>query len=132
MVVDAPDSTMQYSSYILGASYIKIERYHYALQAFRKASSYSVDLEIKEEAFYNYLKLLYQLDMSFDNTFSAFQDYLNNYFTYKDEINELVLKSLLNSSKHQEAFDALKEIETLNTDQKSIPKACILFRCEGV
>ena len=118
MVVEAPDSTMQYSSYILGASYIKIERYHYALQAFRKASSYSVDLEIKEEAFYNYLKLLYQLDMSFDNTFSAFQDYLNNYFTYKDEINELVLKSLLNSSKHQEAFDALKEIETLNTDQK--------------
>ena len=68
-----------------------------------------MDLEIKEEAFYNYLKLLYQLDMSFDNTFSTFQDYLNNYFTYKDEINELILKSLLNSSKHQEAFDALKK-----------------------
>ena len=58
------------------------------------------------------------MDMSFDNTFSAFQHYLNNYFTYKDEINDLVLKSLQNSSKHQEAFDALTDIETLNTDQK--------------
>ena len=118
MVIEAPDSTLQYSSYILGASYLQVEKYHYALQAFKKASSYSFDLEIKEEAFYNYLKLLYQLDMSFDNTFSVFQDYLNNYFNYKDEINDLVLKSLQNSSKHQEAFDALKDIETLNTDQK--------------
>ena len=118
MVNSSADSTMQYSSYILASSYLHLEQFHYALQAFKKSSSFSYDLNIQEEAFYNYAKLSYQLEMPFDNTFLIFKEYLENHFTYKQEIEDLVLKTLQSSSKYKEALGALQKIDNLTADQE--------------
>ena len=59
---------MQNSAYYLGASYLKLEHNHYALQAFKKASTYNCNQVVKEDAYFNYAKLSYQLELPFDNT----------------------------------------------------------------
>ena len=48
-VFNASDSVMQYSSYYLGASYLALEQYNYALQAFKKSATYSFNKKLQEE-----------------------------------------------------------------------------------
>ena len=120
MASNASDSIVQYAMYCLGASYLKLQQYNYALQAFKKSASYSYDLTIKEDAYYNYAKLSYQLDLPFDNTLDVFRTYLSTYNNelHRKEIESLMVNVFQSSSKYDEALQALKEIELPDYDQK--------------
>ena len=122
-VSNSADSVLQYSTYYLGASYLKLENHNYALQAFKKSSTYDYNSKLKEDAYFNYAKLSYQLELPFDNTFEILKTYLETYnnLLHKKEIETLMVQTLQGTSKYFEAFDALKNIHlpTLN-QQKTL------------
>ena len=115
------DSIGQYASYSLGASYLKVQQFNYALQAFKKSASYSYDKVVQEEAFYNYAKLSYQLDLPFDNTLLVLKTYLEKFdnVIHKKHIETLMVQVFQSSSKYDEAFDALLNISSPNVQQQA-------------
>ena len=114
------DSISQFATYSLGASYLKVQQFNYALQAFKKSASYSFDKVIQEEAFYNYAKLSYQLDLPFDNTLLVLKAYLEKYdnVIHKKVIETLMVQVFQSSSKYDEAFDALSAIQLPDFQQQ--------------
>ena len=114
------DSISQHATYCLGASYLKVQQFNYALQAFKKSASYSYDEVIQEEAFYNYAKLSYQLDLPFDNTLLVLKTYLEKYDNaiHKKEIENLMVQVFQSSSKYDDAFDALSVIHFPDQQQQ--------------
>ena len=119
-VSGSADSISQHAAYCLGASYLKVKQFNYALQAFKKSASYSYDKVLQEEAFYNYAKLSYQLDLPFDNTLLVLKTYLEKYDNaiHKKEIETLMVQVFQSSSKYNEAFDALLAIHLPDQQQQ--------------
>ena len=114
------DSISQHATYCLGASYLQLDQYNYALQAFKKSATYTYDLEIQEDAYYNYAKLSYQLDLPFDNTLAVLRTYLATYNNgmHKKNIETLMVHTFQSGSKYDEAFQALKDIHLPNNNQQ--------------
>lgn len=119
-VVGSADSIMQNSAYYLAASYLKLEHNHYALQAFKKASTYNYHQEVKEDAYFNYAKLAYQLELPFDNTLDVLQTYLQTYThpLHKKEIETLMVETLQGTSRYLEAYTVLKNIHLPTFEQQ--------------
>ena len=119
-VSNSEDSVMQYSTYYLGASYLELENYNYALQAFKKSSTYNYNTNLKEDATFNYAKLSYQLELPFENTLQTLKDYLETYNhpLNKKEIEQLMVQTLQGTSKYLEAYNALKDIHLPTINQK--------------
>ena len=119
-VSNTVDSIAQHAAYSLGASYLEVEQFNYALQAFKKSATYTYNLNLQEDAFYNYAKLSYQLDLPFDNTLLVLKTYLEKYDNtlHKKEIEGLMVKTFQSSSKYDEAFDALKDIHLPSNEQQ--------------
>lgn len=119
-VSNTNDSISQHAAYSLGASYLQTHQYNYALYAFKKASTYSYDLLIKEDAYYNYVKLSYQLDLPLDNTLAALRNYLLDYDNalHRKEVESLMAETFQSGSKYEEAYNLLKDVTELNNSQK--------------
>tara|TARA_B100001094_G_C18194302_1_gene809531 strand:- start:3474 stop:6578 length:3105 start_codon:yes stop_codon:yes gene_type:complete len=128
-VSNAPDSVMQYSSYYLGASYLKQEHYNYALQAFKKSSSYEYNRRLQEDAYYNYAKLSYQLDLPFDNTLKVLTTYLANFDSpmHVQKIKTLIVQTLQATSQYSEAYMVLKDIPSPSYDHKKALQQLAFF-----
>lgn len=119
-VSNASDSVMQYASYYLGASYLELGNYNYALQAFKKSAVYEYDIKIKEEAYYSYAKLSYQLDPPFDNALEILNFYLErfNHPIHTKEIKTLMVEILQSTSQYPEAYSVLRDIRMPNFNQR--------------
>ena len=128
-VSNTADSISQHATYCLGASYLELQQYNYALQAFKKSATYAYDLQLKEDAFYNYAKLSYQLDLPFDNTLAVLKAYLEKYdnAVHKKEIETLMVQTFQSSSKYDEAFQALKDIHLPSHQQQKALQQLAFF-----
>ena len=125
-VSNVSDSILQFSYYYLGASYIKFEYYTYALNAFKKSITYEHNQSLKEEAWFNYAKLSYQLDLPFDNTFNVFQTYLKSFVNSKNTayIESLMIKMFESTNMHFDVYEKLIDLDTLTLEQqKSLQRA---------
>jgi len=119
-VSNSADSLMQSSAYFLAASYLKTENKNYALQAFKKSSEYNYNPILKEDAFYNYAKLCFELDLPFESTLAALKTYLELYDNplHKNIIEDLMVKSLKSTSQYSEAYNALINNNLLTNSQQ--------------
>ena len=128
-VSNAVDSIAQHATYCLGASYLEVEQFNYALQAFKKSATYSYNIQLQEDAFYNYAKLSYQLDLPFDNTLAVLKTYLEKYDNalHKKEIETLMVQTFQGSSKYDEAFEALKDIHLPSNEQQKALQQLAFF-----
>ncbi|PWJ58957.1 TolA-binding protein [Dyadobacter jejuensis] len=105
------DSISQYSSYLLGISYLKTSNLSYALTSFGNAANLNHNLTVQEESAYNHAKV--QLDMGNNNdAIREFNEYLAAYpdSKHREEATELVAEGYTNASNNA---GAIKYIEGL-------------------
>ena len=116
------DSINQYASYYLGAAYLKIEKKNYALNAFKKASSYNYYLILQEDAYYNYAKISYELESSLENTLDILTNYIQMYnnFTRKEEVENLLMQALDDGSQYLSVYNKLITLENTSIEQDKI------------
>jgi tetratricopeptide (TPR) repeat protein len=107
----------QQSAYYLGISALKTGDINAAMLAFEEAKKTNFDLNIKEEAEYNYIKVLVEKNNN-PKAISSLQAYLKTYPNgkYIDESNELLSEILSESNSYA---NAISYIETL---KKRTPK----------
>lgn len=108
---DRADSLGQIASYQLGYSYIRLKNKVAAMGAFKEAADQDYSARIKEDAYYNYAKLAF--DLGRDT--KPFQEYLNRYGTREkgDQIYNYMAMAALQNHDYEAAVDAYDHIDEL-------------------
>ena len=99
------------------------------MQAFKKASSYDYNLELQEDAFYNCVKLSYQIDLPFENTLEKMRLYLErfNHPVRTKTIKTLMAAALQSTSQYSEAYSLLRDIDSPSLNQKKTLQQLAFF-----
>jgi tetratricopeptide (TPR) repeat protein len=102
----------QQSAYYLGISALKTGDINAAMLAFEEAKKTNFDLNIKEEAEYNYIKVLVEKNNN-PKAISSLQAYLKNYPNgkYIDESNELLSDILSESNSYANAITYIESLK---------------------
>ena len=105
------DSLGQVASYQLGYSYIRLKNKVSAMAAFKEAAELQFSSRIREDAFYNYAKLAF--DLGRDT--APFQEYLNRYGTREkgDQIYTYMAMAALQNHDYEAAVAAYDQIDEL-------------------
>ena len=111
------DSLGQIASYELGYSYVETKDKVSALEAFRNASSLNFDPNIKEDAYFNFSKLAF--DINHDT--SSFEEYLKLYGgrSKGDRIYNYMAMAALYNHDYEGAVAAYDNIDELDEGMKS-------------
>jgi len=118
-VINEKDSLTQIALLNMGDCYLKVDKLKYAQNAFKNASQFDFDETIKEEAFFNYAKLSYQLSFDpYDEAIRAFEAYLDTYphSDKKDEAYIFLLNVYMKTKNYQSALSVIEKIK--NPDYK--------------
>ncbi len=127
-IVNGNDAVAQNASYHLADCYLKTDNKTAALNAFRKASKMNFDAKIKEQSFYNYAKLGYEIGNPYNNVAQVFINYLKTYPNNKAsaEINELLINVFMRSKDYKGAINYYKNAKDL-TQVKTYQKAAYFY-----
>ena len=114
------DSTKQFIAYYLANSYLNIQEKNYAIKAFKQAAEYDWNSSIKEDAYFNYAKLSYELDLPFENVLDVLQNYLRNFENVENKkvIQNLMINAFQNTSRYEQAFEQLQALDFPSITQK--------------
>ena len=120
-ISSSADTLLQYSAYYLGFSYLNLDNFSYAMQAFKKSSDLNFNWVLKEDSYYNYAKLSYELNLPFDNTLKVLTSYnkvFNKSLKYNKEISSLLINLYQGSSQYLNAYNQLNSLVSLDGDEK--------------
>lgn len=124
-VIGVRDSLAQSACLHMAGSYLKLKNKHEALIYYRQASDMDFDRRIREEAFFNYAKLAFDLN----SDITPFEDYLEAYprSGRSDEIYSYIATSYLLAKKYRSAITAINSIKRLTPEMDmNLQKAAFL------
>ncbi len=104
----------QSAQYQLADCYLKMGNKIYARNAFQAAAKLDYNTHLKEDAFFNYAKLAYELSYNpYHEAIIAFKEYLKEFPNTErsDEANEFLLYVFLNTKNYQAALEAMDLIQ---------------------
>jgi tetratricopeptide (TPR) repeat protein len=107
------DELSQNAVYHMADCYLKLDQKTYARNAFKEASDMSHNMEIKEDALFNYAKLAYELSYNpFHEAITAFENYLEAYpnSKRKEEAYEFLLDVYIKSRNYEAALKSLDKM----------------------
>ncbi len=113
---DRSDSLGQVANYHLGYSYIRLKNKVAALDAFKAAAQPDFNKDMKEDAYFNYAKLAFDLN----SDTSVFYDYLRKYTNKKkgDRIYSYIAVAALLEKDYQSAIEAYDKIDEFDDDMR--------------
>lgn len=109
---DSP--TSQLANYNIGDCYLKLEQKEYARTAFEAASKQTHNVDVQEDALFNYAKLAFELSYNpFHEAISAFEIYLEKYpnSARHDEAYEFLLNVYLKTRNYERALTSLDKMK---------------------
>jgi TolA-binding protein len=116
------DEMTQLAFYHMGDCYLKLDRKMEARSAFRSASKYAFDEQIKEDALFNFAKTAYELSYDpYNEAVSAFEEYIakNPNSERVDEAYEFLLQVYLTTKNYEAAIEAIDKIKQKTDEQKA-------------
>jgi tetratricopeptide (TPR) repeat protein len=127
-IVSGTDAVAQNASYHLADCYLKTQNKTAALNAFRKASQMDFSPEIKEDAFYNYAKLSYDIGNPYNNVAQVLINFLKAYPNHreKESINTLLINAFMRSKDYKGALSYFKNLYDSDS-RKTYQKAAYYY-----
>ncbi|WP_459210603.1 tetratricopeptide repeat protein [Aquimarina rhabdastrellae] len=127
-IIDGKNSIAQNAYYHLAESYLKSDQKQQALNAFRNASEMDFDMQIKDDAAYNYAKLSYEVGNSYESVPTVLTNYLEAYKKgeHTEEIQSLLIDSYITSKNYKEAMELLEN--SRNFEDKIVYQKVAFFR----
>lgn len=125
-VVGTRDSIGQGASYYLGDTYLKLKNKHSAIDAFKTAAEAEFDPVLREDAWFQYAKLMFDVK----NDINPFYAYLLQYpsSSRSDEIHAYIATSYLLAKDFRPALESLAKIRTLTPEMRSNYQKAAYFR----
>lgn len=108
-IVSVDDTLTQSAFYHLGNTYLKIKNKHKAIEVFKRASEKDYNPDIREEAYFQYAKLSFDVK----GDINVFNEYLAAYpeSSRSDIIYNYIASSCLLKKDYKNAVDALSKIQ---------------------
>ncbi|GHT67434.1 hypothetical protein FACS189452_05140 [Bacteroidia bacterium] len=113
-IVAGSDSVAQMAYYYLADSWLQVKEKYSAGRAFQQASRMDFLPEIKEDAMYNYAKLMFELRSGpFNDAVEALTQYQQAYpkSAHADEVNRYLMQAYIWSHNYKAAWASLKSIK---------------------
>ena len=109
-IIDGSNDISQNAYYILAECYLKLNKKQAALNAFKNASEMGFVDTIKEDAWFNYAKLSYEIGNPYQSTTEVLSRFLTMYpkSAFKIEVESLLIDSYISSNNYKEALELLK------------------------
>lgn len=109
-ITRGPDELKQKAYYQLADCYLKTGTKSKAMTAFKAASEIDELPEIKEDAYYNYAKLAYELADPYQDAIVTLQNYLKAYpqSAHRDEINNYLTNLYITTRDYERALKAIE------------------------
>lgn len=129
VVAEEQDSLTQNAYLHIGNSYLNLKNKLKALDAYKAAAMMDIPGEVKEDAFFHYAKLAFDLN----SDITPFNDYLDAYpkSAKADEIHSYIATSYLLRKQYKSAIDALNKIRKLTPEMDvNLQKAAFLRALE--
>jgi TolA-binding protein len=117
---DSP--TSQLANYNIGDCYLKLDQKEYARTAFEAASKQTHNVDVQEDALFNYAKLAFELSYNpFHEAISAFEGYLDKYpnSARHDEAYEFLLNVYLKTRNYERALTSLDKMKVKDIRAKT-------------
>ena len=113
-VASDKDSLGFHASYFLGIMHLEVGNTLYALNAFDNARKNKFDERLREEAFYQFAKVNYDLGKSGEAT-DAFEEFLQRYprSVHASEINGLLSQAYLDGNNYNKAIAHIEKLDRL-------------------
>jgi len=105
-----PEELLQKAYYQLGDCYLRTQRKSDAITAFKAASELDALPAVKEDAFYNYAKLAYEVADPYQDAILTLQAYQEAYpqSEHRDEINNYLTNLYITTRDYERALSALE------------------------
>jgi len=120
--ITAQNDPLSQSAYsYLGECFVKMGDKERACLAFGTASKYKFDPALREDAYYNYVKLSYETSVSpFSGTIALLEGFLEEFpeSNYTLEIYDLMYKSFMTTTNYKEACLSIEKLK--NKDQRLV------------
>lgn len=114
-ITSSNDSISQFTYYYLADAYIKTDERSNAKLAFKAAAQYDYDKKVKEEAHYNYIKMLYEEGVLFslDEINSSIENFKKEFpkSKYQKELDEYLVDVYLSSKNYKQAIDKINSFQ---------------------
>lgn len=109
-IVKGNDLVAQNAYYLLADAYLQLNKKTAALNAFKNCSELTFDLDLQEDALYNYAKLSYDIGNPYTNASNILFNYIKRYPKNKKSktIHSLLIQSFVSSQDFQGALDHYK------------------------
>ena len=116
------DSLSQFAAHQLGQCYLLQDKKFLAINAFKYASEINFDFNLKEDAAFNKVKLIFEKQSSFENAIESLEQYLEDYpqSINVDYVKDLLIKAYTYTKDFQTAIDKLSAQVSLSLDQQVI------------
>lgn len=114
--ITAQNDPVSQSAYsYLGECFVKLNDKERACLAFQTASKYEFDPVLREDAYYNYVKLSYETAVSpFNGTIALLEGFLKEFpeSEYKLEIYDLMYKTYMTTTNYKDACNSIEKIKS--------------------
>lgn len=116
------DKLGQVSFYHIAESYTHMEELNYARTAFKSAADLDFNMQIKEDALYNYAVLSYELDYNpYNEAIKAFELFLSEFpdSEREDDVYGYMVNVYSSTKNYEEALKSLERIPNMNVKLKT-------------
>lgn len=116
------DELTQAAHYHAAECYLKMEKLNYARAAFKGASELDFDVEIQEDALYNYAVLSYELDYNpYDEAILTFEYFLNEFpnSDRTEDVYSYLVNVYSSTKRYKSALESIERIDHLNIKLKT-------------
>lgn len=130
-IASAESALSQNALYHLADCQIRLNDKNKARMAFAAASNMEFDVNIREDALFNYALLTYELDYSpFNESVQALNDYLNRYPHSKrsDEAAHYLVMAYLNAKNYRLAMSSIDKIRNMDSEMKKAYQKIAYYR----
>ena len=116
------DSLSQFAAHQLAKAYLNQGEKSKAVNAFKFASQMDYDLDLKEDAAFNRVKLIFEQNNTLEDAVNIIEGYLQNYPSsiHESYVQNLLIKAYTSTKNYQSAIDKLSVLTDLTFEQKQV------------
>jgi len=121
-IIIEKDSVSQFASYQLAKVYLILDKKSQAINAFKYSASIDYDYEIKEDAAFNVVKLIYDEESTYEDLVKTIKNFIDDY-PLSDNIKyvkDLLIKAYALTKNYQTAIDELSGLNSMTLPQQEV------------
>lgn len=116
------DSLSQFAAHQLGKAYLKQNQKSKAINAFKFAAQIDYDIDLKEDATFNRVKLIFEQQNTYEDAVDIIEDFIENYSLsiHLPYVQNLLIKAYTSTKNYSSAIEKLSALNTLTFEQKQV------------